>query len=159
MSREDRLRRILGQAPPEPAKAPEPPPAVTPELPAARNVLDHPLRSRFLDQTAPVEIKPGAIDGASLLGRALAIGPHVAAVTLILTLVVLSMLGRQTLVYAEVGRAACAAGPTTVPEYTCTAGAVGCFTIEQEAVITAVRDQAHERNMTLMGCAKVGLGL
>ena len=153
MSREDRLRRILGQAPPESAKAPEPPPAVTPELPASRNVLDHPLRSRFLDQTAPVEIKPGAIDGASLLGRALAIGPHVAAVTLILTLVVLAMLGRQTLVYAEVGRAACAAGPINIPEYSCELDAVTCFTNPQEALVSGVKEQAHARNMTLMGCA------
>lgn len=157
MSREERLARILGRAPPEPAPVP-PSASVAPPVPPSvpRNVLDHPLRSKFLEQTAPAEIKLGAIDGASLLGRALRYGPHVSAVTLVMLLIVVALMIRQTLVYAEVGRAACAVGPTTVPEYTCQAGAVDCFTIPQEAVIAAVRDQAHDRNMALMACADVG---
>ncbi len=152
MSREDRLRRILGQAPPATPPVPETPPAATPELPARRNVLDHPLRSRFLDQTAPVEIRPGAIDGSTLLAKALLFGPHVAAVTLILTLIVLVLLVRQTLVFAEVGRLSCAAGPINIPDYSCELNAVTCFTDPQEALVSGVKEQAHARNMALVGC-------
>lgn len=100
MSREERLRRILGQAPPAPAPVPETPPE-------PRNVLDHPLRSRFLSATAAPEIKPGAIDGASLMGRALIVGPYVGAVSLALVVIVAAMLVRQTLILAEVGEATC----------------------------------------------------
>jgi hypothetical protein len=97
VSREDRVSRILGKAPPEPAKPVE----------APRNVVDHPLRSKGLDETAKGLPKPEGIDGASLLGIALLAGPYIAAVTLALTLLVVGLLIRQRLIFAEIGEVTC----------------------------------------------------
>lgn len=82
MSREDRLRRIFGQPAPEQPPAPEPVPA-RPE-----NVVALPVRSKFLDKTAPVEIPEGARVFGPWAGWLAVVGPYLSVALLTLTLLV-----------------------------------------------------------------------
>lgn len=82
MSREDRLRRIFGQTAPELPPAPEPVPA-RPE-----NVVALPVRSKFLDRTAPAEIPEGAHVFGEWIQWPMRAGPYLAAALLALTLFV-----------------------------------------------------------------------
>lgn len=49
--------------------------------------------------------------------------------------------------YVDVGRDACLQPLLHVPEYTCTAGELDCFTKAQEVVIKRYEQQARDRNM------------
>ena len=50
-------------------------------------------------------------------------------------------------VYADLGREVCKQPLLTVPEYTCEAGALDCFTVPQEVVIKRYEEQARARNL------------
>ncbi len=50
-------------------------------------------------------------------------------------------------VYADLGMEVCKQPLLTVPEYTCEAGALDCFTIAQEVVIKRYEEQARARNL------------
>lgn len=114
MSREDRLRRILGQAPPAPQPAPEAPPAATPELPASRNVLDHPLRSKFLSRTATQpapepapEVPPDVRVYPEWVGWAVRASKYLGFACVVVALLLTMSAVRQTLILADVGRSTC----------------------------------------------------
>lgn len=50
------------------------------------------------------------------------------------------------LAYAQIGAEMCREPTLTVPEYDCEAGALGCFTIPQEAVLERMKEQAAAVN-------------
>jgi len=50
-------------------------------------------------------------------------------------------------VYVDLGRETCKRPLMTIPEYTCTAGELDCFTVAQEAVIKRYEAQARAHNL------------
>jgi hypothetical protein len=149
----DRIRSILEAAGVEAAQRRPVPEA---------EVVAFPLRSRFLDRTsvplpAPEpEPEPEGIEVHPGIWWAIRVGKYLGFACVVLIVLMVYSWTRTTLVLSDVGGKACAAGPINIPAYTCEVGAVDCFTVPQEAIVSGVKEQAFTRNMALVGCADAG---
>jgi hypothetical protein len=114
-------------------------------------VVDFPLRSAFLKNTAFKPAKgteaPAPVSWLmwGIIGLSMMIGiffwEQIGAGASWLHL------EARERVYADLGREVCKQPLLTVPEYTCEAGALDCFTVPQEVVIKRYEEQARAHNL------------